>query len=182
MKNLLLIASVEDDWYEGERIRREVEQIWYTARRLTIERGENDAMSTLEELRSDMDELAENLKEDAPEEVDEDLLIGDGNVIEDLLEDEELLEDPDAVREAEVEVFGPDVNIMAMLPEQEQRKKEEELARARASEETTASTAAESQRDKEIKSDDGGDKKTAADIPARPSSATPRKDNKGGEQ
>ena len=50
MKNLLLVASSEDDWYVAERCRLEVEQIWYTVNRLTD--GCKAEITALQEIRT----------------------------------------------------------------------------------------------------------------------------------
>lgn len=67
MKNLLLIAAAEDDWYRAERIRLQVEQIWLTAKRMLDPDKDNEASERgLREVREALDQLKGFQEEDAP--------------------------------------------------------------------------------------------------------------------
>lgn len=145
MKNLILLASVEDNWYpvrswqssysaphrvkcallifapitwQAERYRLQAEQIWYTTNRLL---NDEESKAALQQLRSDLDELKGTQEADAPDEVDHAILFerehDDALMDEDEAVDmeEQWFEDPEEVRAAEEEAFGPDINVIAAL-------------------------------------------------------------------
>ena len=115
MKNLFLVACSAEDWYERERARREIDRIWSTANRLT-NADDEPAQKALHELRGELDGLTEQLKAEAPGEVDETLLseAADEGEEDRRSETDEYGDTEEAVREAERVVFGDDSNIIAM--------------------------------------------------------------------
>lgn len=118
MKNLLLVAGAEDDWYERERSRRDIVEIWRTANQLTDE-GDEPAQKALGEIREKLNDLTQRLHESAPVPIDESLLaeaLGDDDDAgsEAPSETDVYGDDQASVRAAELEVFGDDSNIVAM--------------------------------------------------------------------
>ncbi|KAK6397504.1 hypothetical protein LTR65_006481 [Meristemomyces frigidus] len=96
MKNLILIAGAEADWYAAERCRRRTEDIWHYVTQRTPEGDEEG------------DE--ENQAEDAPEQIDRSLMnpyADAGEDDEEEHDDESRLEELDEVRKAEEELWGP---------------------------------------------------------------------------
>lgn len=55
MKNLIFMASAEDDWHRGEQYRWEAEQEFYTANMLVDENDETGQKGLLE-LRESLDD------------------------------------------------------------------------------------------------------------------------------
>ena len=142
MKNLILIASVEDDWHRAEKSRCEAEQIHYTADMLT-ESHETEVKAALKEHREDLDEIKGTQDEYAPSDTPAalDLHVQETGKM--------LIEDPEAVNKADAEVLGPDVSISETLREaliEEMRKHgigrdaEEKEASVRVEADTSTST------------------------------------------
>ncbi|KAK5730313.1 hypothetical protein LTR15_000250 [Elasticomyces elasticus] len=70
VKTLLLIANAEEDWYPAERCRREAEDVYAMAQRLTTPEKEA-TLATLRILRKDLDAVAASQQREAPSDVDE---------------------------------------------------------------------------------------------------------------
>ncbi|KAK4902763.1 hypothetical protein LTR27_000702 [Elasticomyces elasticus] len=73
VKNLLLIACAEDEWYPAERCRLQAEDTYANAYRRTPKNALEDC-AALQELRESLDELAQNQQKAAPKVVYQRLL------------------------------------------------------------------------------------------------------------
>ncbi|KAK3625670.1 hypothetical protein LTR56_020282 [Elasticomyces elasticus] len=74
IKTLLLIVNAEEDWYPAERCRREAEDVYSMAQRLTTPEDE-PALAALRTLRKDLDTVAASQEKEAPNVVDERFLV-----------------------------------------------------------------------------------------------------------
>lgn len=118
MKNLLLIASASQDWYEAERIRERVGRIWCDSNRLT---DDNDGVgqSALREIRGALDQLKIYQVENAPKDINESLLTSGGDEDEDMdtvvqeAREREYYEDPEELAAADGAVLGTTVKDTA---------------------------------------------------------------------
>lgn len=130
IKNLLLVASVSDDWYKAEGCRRAAEHIWNVAHTMT--RGdEAAAVEALRELRGCLDDLKVELDDQRPEDFDEyfvyENLSGEG-----YKEGKFELEDTEAVHEAEERVWGSRADMARYFEEAGATGKSARQARERA--------------------------------------------------
>ncbi|KAK3631488.1 hypothetical protein LTR56_016852 [Elasticomyces elasticus] len=73
-RTLLLIANAEENWYPAERCRREAEDVYLMAQRLTTPEDEV-ALATLRALRENLDTVAASQQREAPSKVDERFLV-----------------------------------------------------------------------------------------------------------
>ncbi|KAK4893272.1 hypothetical protein LTR27_008395 [Elasticomyces elasticus] len=74
IKTLLLIANAEENWYPAKRCRREAEDVYAMAQRLTSPEDE-PALAALRALRKDLDAVATSQEKEAPNVVDERFLV-----------------------------------------------------------------------------------------------------------
>lgn len=138
MKNMILIVAAEEDWEEAEHYRLQAEAIYETAYRLTAASDE-DAQSSLRQVRNGLDKLKQDqaaeqaqwAMEDEDDGEDEEAWADEEDAIEVVEEPaEDILEDTQAVKKAEEEVFGADINVIEEVRKIQTEKSAEHEAKA----------------------------------------------------